>query len=154
MSEKIDIEIDINQIERDLKNGLDNSSEGESSSFTSGDGNKKSHWDGQDFISDSNMRLALGYKNGALIRILAKGLGKTATDMLKDLYVVHDHEVKIYKRVIQQFIVDYFPEYVEKISKISNGDLAALIILELTRWHEAMVLLKAQGMMIEVEVIK
>lgn len=149
-TEKIDIDLD--QIERDLNYGLDNNVSGEDKKNAPGPGDKNKFWDGKDFISDSNMRFILGYKNGMLVSILAKGLGKTTTQMLKDLYVVTDQEVRIYKRVIQEFINEYFPDYIEKISKISSGDLAALVILEVVRWHEARMLLKAQGLMIEVEV--
>jgi hypothetical protein len=153
MNEKI--EIDLDQIERDLTYGLDNNVGGEDQKNSSGSSDKNKSWDGQDFISDSNMRFVLGYKNSFLVSILAKGLGKTTTEMLKALYLVTNQEVSIYKRVTQEFINEYFPEYIEKISKISNGDLAALVILEVTRWHEARMLLKVErSHMVEVEVIK
>lgn len=103
----------------------------------------KSRWDDEDFISDSVMGFVLGLKNSAIISILAKELGKTEKEMLRDLYEVTEQELKLYKKILQEFIRENLREYMDKIAKITNGDLAAITILEVGRIHEARVLIKA-----------
>lgn len=104
-----------------------------------------SPWLSEDFISDDVMGLVLGYKNGYLISVLAKGLGKTEEEMLRDLYSVDDKELKLYKKALQNFIRENFSEYVDKIAKITNGELTAILILETVRWKSAQDLIRASN---------
>lgn len=97
----------------------------------------------EDFVSDSTMDILLGYKNRAIVSILAKELGIEAKAMLTDLYQVTPEERKIYKNIIQKFIRENYKEKLDEIASLINNDLAAAAILELGRLHEARTLIKA-----------
>jgi hypothetical protein len=97
----------------------------------------------EDFISDDVMGVLLGYKNSYFVSVLAKGLGKTEEEMLRDLYQADDKELKLYKKFLQNFIRENFSEYVDKIAKFTNGELTAILIIESVRWKSAQDLLRA-----------
>lgn len=145
LENNISEKVDLKQIEKELVDGLnrqENSKE-ENGSEASDPVVKKSVWHDKDFINDDAMSFLLGLKNGLVVSILAKGLGKTEKEMLLDLYEVTEQELKLYKKILQEFIRENLAEYVDKIAKITNGELLAITILEVARFREARILIKA-----------
>lgn len=136
---------EVAKIEREFHEDLGTHTKASGEKISSGDPAPINPWADKDFISDDVMGLVLGYKNQFLVSTLAKGMGKSAEEMLRDLYVVGPKELSLYKKILQNFIRENFSEYIDKIAKITNADLAALLILETGRWHEAKVLLRADN---------
>lgn len=126
-------------IENDLMRGLKNADQDQGSNVSTPD------LPPQDFISDDVLRFVLGHKNKYFVRVLGKELGESPLKMLESLYVLTDDERRIYKTVIQDFIRENFPQWEEKISKISSGAVVSLAILEIGRIHEARILIKADA---------
>lgn len=93
-----------------------------------------------DFISDSVLLAVLGYKNKLIVAYFAKELGEAETKAIADLYEVTGEEKQIYKRILQKYIREYFPEHIDAISKITDSDEVALFIVEYSRAKSAKIL--------------
>lgn len=129
---------DLSKIENEMMNELREVGNEETKSI----GPVTSNIPDPDFISDSTMLIVLRYKNKLIVSHFTKELGEAETKAIGDLYQVTDEERKLYKRLLQNFIREHMPDYVEKISKITDSDLAAVFILEWARANEAKVLRK------------
>ena len=93
-----------------------------------------------DFISDSTLLAVLRYKNKLIVAYFAKELGEAETKAIADLYEVTDEEKQLYKRILQKYIREYFPEHIDAISKITDSDEVALFIVEYSRAKSAKIL--------------
>lgn len=139
------VNVDLKQIQKDLENGLNKTGDSEEKTGSESDESipKKSVWDDKDFINDNALSFVLGLKNSAAVAFLAKGLGKTEKEMLSDLYEVTGEELKLYKKLLQDFIRENFNEYMDQIAKITNGEILAIAFLEIARFREARILVQA-----------
>lgn len=141
LNPEVNNNLNTKEIENDLRNSLNH--EETTTRKDPGNTSKIDVYLTQDFLSDDVMGIVLGYKNGAIVSILAKELGPEARKMLDDLYIVTPQETKIYRNILQRIIRENFKDRIDEIANAINNDYAAALILEVGRLHSARTLIKA-----------
>lgn len=125
------METNLNEIRNDLKRELTNVD-------TETKENNSAPQVQEDFISLDTAKLLMQCKDGLTSSLVSKGASENAVILIRDTLKTSDEDVIRYRRVIQNYIRAKFPHWVERLQKVTDNDMALLLISELMKLGAAL----------------
>lgn len=87
----------------------------------------------EDFISLDTARALMQLKDGVTVALVARGTSENAAILIRDTLKTDEEDTIRYRRLIQRYIRNKFPHWVDKLKKITDSDLAFILMSEMMK---------------------